>query len=92
MVSARELFRFKGRVVTLAGWLVATKQTRTVKNELMKFMTLEDATALFEVILFPKTYKRFGPLIYDRGPYIVKGRVKKEGRCLGVTASWVNRI
>ena len=55
-------------------------------------MTLEDATALFEVILFPKTYKRFGSLIYDRGPYIVKGRVEKKGHYLSVTALWVSRI
>jgi DNA polymerase III alpha subunit len=92
MANARELMRSAGRIVTLAGWLVTAKQTRTAKNEPMKFMTLEDATASFEVTLFPKIYKRFGPLLYDRGPYIVKGRVEKEGRCLSVTALWVDRI
>ena len=92
MANARELMRSAGRIVTLAGWLVTAKQTRTAKNEPMKFMTLEDATASFEVTLFPKIYKRFGPLLYDRGPYIVKGRVEKEGRCLSVTALWVDRM
>ena len=84
--------RHNGCFVTLAGWLVSTKQTRTVKNGIMKFMTLEDATALFEVVLFPKIYKRFGPLLYDRGPYIVKGRVKKQNRYLILKALWINRI
>ena len=92
VVHARELTRSAGRIVTLAGWLVIAKRARTAKNEPMKFMTLEDTTALFEVTLFPKTYKQFGPLLYDRGPYIVKGRVEKEGRSLSVTALWINRI
>jgi DNA-directed DNA polymerase III PolC len=91
-VSANELSRVAGRVGTLVGCLVTAKQTLTVKNELMKFVTLDDATALFEVALFPKTYKRFGSLFYDHGPYIVKGRVEKEGRFLSVTALWVNRM
>ena len=92
IVSASELSRFAGRIVTLSGWLVTTKQTLTVKNELMKFLTLDDATDLFEVTLFPKIYQRFGSLFYDHGPYIVKGRVKKEGRSISVTALWANRI
>ncbi len=92
VVHARELTRSAGRIVTLAGWLVTAKRTRTAKNEPMKFMTLEDTTASFEVTLFPKTYKQFGPLLYDRGPYIVKGRVEKEGRSLSITALWINRI
>ena len=92
IVLAKELPRFAGRVVTLVGWLVTTKQALTAKNKLMKFMTLEDTTALFEVTLFPKTYKQFSLLLYDRGPYIVKGRVDKEGRCLSITALWINRL
>ena len=92
VIHARELTRSAGRIVTLAGWLVTAKRARTAKNEPMKFMTLEDTTASFEVTLFPKTYKQFGPLLYDRGPYIVKGRVEKEGRSLSVTALWINRI
>ena len=91
-ISAREISKFAGRIVTLAGWLINSKRTRTVKNEFMKFLMLEDTTETFEVTLFPKIYKRFGPLLYDRGPYLVKGRVEREGRCCTVTALWVGRI
>ena len=91
LTQARDLVQFPGRIVTLAGWLVTAKRTWTVKHQLMKFLMLEDATASFEVTLFPKVYRRFGPLLYDRGPYIVKGRVESEGRCHTVTALWLGR-
>ncbi|MFQ5450295.1 MAG: DNA polymerase III subunit alpha [Nitrospinaceae bacterium] len=91
-IPAREIERFDGRVVTLVGWLVNSKRTRTVKNEFMKFLMLEDATETFEVTLFPKVYRRFGPLLYDRGPYIVKGRVERDGGCRTVTALWLGRL
>ena len=91
LTQARDLIRLSGRIVTLAGWLVTAKRTWTVKHQLMKFLMLEDATASFEVTLFPKIYKRFGSLLYDRGPYIVKGRVEAEGKCRTVTALWVGR-
>lgn len=73
------------------GWLVTAKRTRTFKNEVMKFLMLEDTTAAFEVTLFPGIYRRFGNLLYDRGPYIVRGRVEREGRCHTVTALWLGR-
>ena len=59
--------KISGKLVTLIGWAITYKRTRTGKNELMKFMTLEDATATFEVTLFPRVYKQFGHLLHDRG-------------------------
>jgi error-prone DNA polymerase len=58
----------------------------------MKFMTLEDSSALFEAILFPIVYKQFGPLLYNRGPYIIKGRVKKEGPLISIIVSWLSHL
>ena len=78
--------------MTLTGWVVTTKQTLTQSNRPMKFMTLEDSTALFDAILLPIVYKQYGTLLYDRGPYIIKGRVKKEGRLISVIVSWINRL
>jgi len=91
ITPACEIPRLSGRLVTLVGWLINSKRTRTVKNEFMKFLMLEDATETFEVTLFPKIYRRFGPLLYDRGPYFVKGRVEREGLCCTVTALWLGR-
>jgi len=90
--QAIKLPHFIGSLVTLTGWIVTTKQTLTQNNRPMKFMTLEDSTALFDAILLPIVYKQFGPLLYDRGPYIIKGRVKKEGRSINITVSWLSRL
>jgi DNA-directed DNA polymerase III PolC len=91
-IDAHEMKRFAGRMVTLAGWLVNSKRTRTVKNEFMKFLMLEDRTASFEVTLFPKVYRQFGLLLRDRGPYVVRGRVEQDGLCFTVTADWLGRM
>jgi len=91
-VHARAIPGNSGRLVTLAGWLVNSKRTRTVNNQFMKFLMLEDATDTFEVTLFPGIYKRFGPLLFDRGPYWVRGRVEQEGQCFTVTALWLGRV
>lgn len=68
------------------------RELRTVRHEVMKFMTLEDATGTFEVTLFPRVYRRFGHLLYDRGPYVVRGRVERDGICCTLTALWLGRV
>jgi DNA polymerase III alpha subunit len=88
-ICGNQLKEFSGRLATLIGWAITYKRTRTVKNELMKFMTLEDATATFEVTLFPRVYKQFGHLLHDRGPYIVRGRIEHEDST--ITALWIGR-
>ena len=92
LAPANTISKYPGKLITLAGWLVNSKRTRTSGNEFMKFLMLEDATETFEVTLFPKIYKRFGPLLYDRGPFIVKGRVEQEGQCFTITALWLGRV
>jgi DNA-directed DNA polymerase III PolC len=91
-ICGNQLEKFSGKLATLVGWAITFKRTRTVKNELMKFITLEDTTATFEVTLFPRVYKQFGHLLHDRGPYIVRGRIEQEGHCHTVTALWVHRL
>ncbi|GJL78450.1 MAG: DNA-directed DNA polymerase [Nitrospinaceae bacterium] len=88
-IIAKDLRRYSGKFVTLVGWVVAYKRTRTAKNELMKFLTLEDRTATFEVTVFPGVYRRVGHILKNRGPFIVKGFVEQEGRCYSVTAHWL---
>ena len=58
----------------------------------MQFLTLEDETAIFEVTLFPKLYKRVRRLLTDGGPYRVGGTVESQYDSLSVTASRVERF
>jgi DNA-directed DNA polymerase III PolC len=87
VVPAAELAGWSGRRVRVAGLLVTTKTAQVRKTgELMKFLTLEDETALCEVTLFPKVYARYGPLLITKGPYLVTGRVEDDHGALSVTA------
>jgi DNA polymerase III alpha subunit len=91
-IPAREISQYAGRLVSMEGWLITAKRTRTSKNELMKFLTLEDATASYEVILFPGIYRRFGHVLYSRGPFNVKGRVEIDSHCCTLTALWLGQL
>jgi error-prone DNA polymerase len=91
-IPAKDLKRFENRVVTLVGWAIHHKHARTAKNEAMKFMTLEDSTASFEVTFFPKVYRKYGEALHDRGPYIIKGKIERSGDHCSVIALWVSRV
>lgn len=55
----------------------------------MKFLTLEDFTDSFEVVLFPRTCRRYGHLLTGRGPFIVTGKVENDsGGYGGPGAAW----
>ncbi|MBT3379826.1 MAG: DNA polymerase III subunit alpha [Lentisphaerae bacterium] len=80
--QADRLHQFIGRSVQITGILDAVKLTQTKRGtdyrDEMSFATLEDASGLFEVVLFPKQHQRFGRLFNRMGPYHVKGVVKQQ--------------
>ena len=78
LVASRDMKLYDRRKVSLAGWLIAERRHGLKGRGCMKFLTLEDATGLFEAILFPKTYQKYGHLIRSHGPYIITGRVQCE--------------
>jgi DNA polymerase III alpha subunit len=83
---ARELARHAGRRVTLVGVLAATKRVRTKHGEPMMFLTLEDETDLYDVVLFPHVYQRDGARLDGPGPFVVTGRVEDDPHPSSVTA------
>ncbi len=52
----------------------------------MEFLTLEDEKDVFEVTMFPGTYREFGPHIDGYGPYVVTGKVESQYGALSVNA------
>lgn len=91
-IVADRLDRHAGRRVTLVGFLTTTKRVRTKDAEPMMFLTLEDETALYDVVLFPRAYQRYGGRLFDRGPYVVTGRVEDDARPSSVTAETLARL
>ena len=78
IVNAADIRKLNGRRVKMIGWYMTSKRITTSKGDVMKFLSLEDLTATFEAVLFPKAYSRFAELTMSMGPYLVEGRVDAE--------------
>lgn len=78
IVNAADIRRLNGRRVKMIGWYMTSKRITTSKGDVMKFLSLEDLTATFEAVLFPKAYSAFAELTMSMGPYLVEGRVDAE--------------
>jgi DNA-directed DNA polymerase III PolC len=75
-VWSDELPDWHGKRVTLCGWVVTHRHVGTKNHRNMMFVTLEDQRGLFEVILFPDTYDKYGGLIYETRAMRVTGIVQ----------------
>jgi len=71
-----ELPRLHGKRVTLCGWVVTYRHVGTKNYRNMMFVTLEDQRGLFEVILFPDAYDKYGGLVYETRAMRVTGVVQ----------------
>jgi len=70
-----ELPGLQRKRVTLCGWVVTYRHVGTKNYRNMMFVTLEDQRGLFEVILFPDVYDKFGGLVYETRSMRVTGVV-----------------
>src|SRR5271165_3595121 len=71
-----ELSKHHGKRVTLCGWVVTYRHVGTKNYRNMMFVTLEDQRGLFEVILFPDAYDKYGGLVYETRAMRVTGIVQ----------------
>ena len=75
-VWSDELPQLHGKRVTLCGWVVTYRHVGTKNYRNMMFVTLEDQRGLFEVILFPDAYDKYGGLVYETRAMRVTGMVQ----------------
>ncbi len=75
------------------GGIIAERKIKYTKNEkVMAFLQLEDLVGSVEVIVFPKTYEKYGNLLVEDNKVFIKGRVsveeEKDGKliCESITA------
>lgn len=96
IVKAADLHRYPNRTVKMIGWLVSSKRIRTRDKkdatgkiiragEYMKFMTLEDLTGVYDIVLFPSVYKEVAAETLSPGPYCIEGRVDPQYHTINVT-------
>ncbi len=61
------------------GGIIAEKTIKYTKNsQTMAFVTLEDLVGTTEVIVFPKSYERYAPLLAEDAKVFIEGRVSAE--------------
>ncbi|MBM15488.1 MAG: hypothetical protein CMH75_05310 [Nitrospina sp.] len=89
---ARDLDKIHFSFATMMGIIVTQKSIRTTQGKLMKFISFEDPTGTFEVTLFPKVYQRFGHILIDKGPFIIKGKIEKDNGSRTVNALWLTSL
>src|SRR5467141_2973271 len=78
-----ELPSLRGKRVTLCGWVVTHRHVGTKNYRNMMFVTLEDQRGVYEVVLFPNAYDRYGGLVYETRTMRVTGRVEPDGQIKG---------
>jgi DNA polymerase-3 subunit alpha/error-prone DNA polymerase len=88
-VKARYIGEYRGRYVKMIGWPVTQKEVWTKDGLTMSFLSLEDETALYETVIFPQVYEKYGRLLFEQRPLLVYGRVCDD---LGAVSFEVQRI
>ena len=78
-----ELPGLRGKRVTLCGWVVTHRHVGTKNYRNMMFVTLEDQRGVYEVVLFPDAYDRYGRLVFETRTMRVTGRVEQDGQING---------
>lgn len=64
--------------VTLGG-MIADKSIKYTKNDqVMAFLVLEDLVGSVEVIVFPKSYEKYGALLMEDAKVFIRGRASLE--------------
>jgi len=91
-VAARDIARYAGKTIAMAGVLVSEKMTQTKKGDLMEFVTFEDLTGIYETTFFPRAYRSHYQLLEGGRPYLLRGRVEEEFGTFTLNVERVERL
>jgi error-prone DNA polymerase len=82
--------RSSGERVTVSGLIVIRQRPGTAKGVL--FMTLEDETAVANVIIWPKTFERYRPVVLGARYVAVSGPMQAESGVIHVVAERIDDL
>ncbi len=91
-ILAKDLPQHVGKEVTVIGWLITEKIVSTKKGEPMEFMTLEDCTGLYDVTVFPDTYRQYCHLLATNQAYVLTGRVETQFSTVTLTVRTIRLL
>jgi DNA-directed DNA polymerase III PolC len=84
--KAKDLSKYIGRTIHLAGIYITRKETATVESkDPMEFLTLEDETAIYECVLFPEAFRKYGDLLLWEDLFLIRGKVEESFGVVSVT-------
>ena len=71
--------RIGDKTTVVVGGMIANKTIKYTKNDkVMAFLTLEDLVGSVEVVVFPKDYERYSPLLSEDAKVFIKGHTSLE--------------
>ena len=82
MISSRQIGEHLDRSVTLGGLRVAQHQVSPAAKESMLLVDMEDQQGLYQVLWSGAALRQARPLINQRQPVLVRGRVRRDRRGL----------
>jgi len=92
LVRSPDLPKHVGQRVLLAGMLTTAKPVHTVTDEPMQFATFDDGDGLVEAVLFPEVYRTRGHVLFDQGPFLLRGKVEEEFGAITLTVTHLERV
>mgnify|MGYP001156955405 FL=1 len=95
---AKDIPSFVGKSIYLVGIYITRKEVITRSSDLMEFLSLEDETDIYECILFPKVFQKYGDLLQWETLFILRGTVEEAfGVCnvniekIGSLPQWIKK-
>ena len=67
--------RKEGELVVVGGILSSCRKLTTRRKELMMVANIEDLTGTIPLVIFPKAYEQYSPLLFEDAVVIIKGKV-----------------
>jgi DNA-directed DNA polymerase III PolC len=92
MAKSTDLSRLVGKTVVCAGMLTTSKPVSTIHDEPMEFATFDDGHGLIETVIFPDVYRTRGHVLFDQGPFLIRGKVEEEFGAVTLTVQQLERV
>jgi DNA polymerase III alpha subunit len=92
LVKSTDLAQHVGKAVLCAGMLTTAKPVHTAKDEPMQFATFDDGAGLIETVLFPEVHRTRGHVLFDPGPFVLRGKVEEEFGGITLTVTHLERL
>jgi DNA polymerase III alpha subunit len=92
LVKSTDLKTYVGEHVLCAGMLTTAKPVHTKDDEPMQFATFDDGDGLIEAVIFPEVHRTRGHVLFDQGPFLLRGKVEEEFGAVSLTVTHLDRV